>query len=223
MLNEDRDPVASGARTVDAAFAYAPAALVRLEGMSTRLREEREKMGLLQRTVAMRLQHARMTIYRYESGEQVPGIASLEGLQRLGMNVFYLLSGEHRDSAGARHFRLATEGFARRLRLERERIGCEQGDFAAALGVTRPTQSRYENGYALPPLEYVAQAQRLGIDARFLLASQRSALMLGWSDRDRLAGALARASALLSDGELRSPDAIADKVLQMLMPAFENA
>ena len=203
------------------ALHYKPFALIRAEGLGQRLQTERLRVGVKQSVIAEQSQQVRMSVYRYEKGEQLPSLRLLEAADRLGMSVFKILSGEPADCLAAREFSLDLRGIPKRLRAERERIGMEQSELAALMQISRSTQTGYENGYSLPALDYFCLAQEIGIDTRYLLSSRRSALLLGWSDSHRLAGALKTAASLLSAEEWRSPTALADKVMQILIPQAE--
>lgn len=56
-----------------------------------------------------------------------------------------------------------------RLRQERERLGLSQEEFARRLGVTRVTQSNYENGLREPGLSYLTAFSLNGGNLLFLL------------------------------------------------------
>ena len=213
------EPLAHGA----AALHYKPSPLIRVDGLAQRLHDERVRAGIKQATIAGVSDHVRMTVYRYEKGEQLPSLKLLAAAERLGMSVYAVLSGEPADCLAAREFRFDLEGFPRRLRAERERLGLDQGELASLMQISRPTQTAYENGYSLPALEYLCLAQEVGVDVRYLLSSQRSALLLGWSDSHRLAGALRTAASLLTAEEWRSPIAVADMVMQILIPRGNSA
>lgn len=64
--------------------------------------------------------------------------------------------------------------FGERLRLERERLGLSQGEFASKAGVHRNTQVRYETGKREADSGYLSRIQELGVDYGFLLFGQRT-------------------------------------------------
>lgn len=59
-----------------------------------RLREERERLGLSQTEVSSRLAVGKNTYLRYESGETSPTARHLAELDRMGMDVYYIVVGE---------------------------------------------------------------------------------------------------------------------------------
>lgn len=59
-----------------------------------RLREERERLGLSQVAVASRLAVGKNTYLRYETGETSPTARHLAELDRIGMDVYYIVVGE---------------------------------------------------------------------------------------------------------------------------------
>ena len=61
-----------------------------------------------------------------------------------------------------------------RLREERERLGMNQTEFGALLGVSRGTQKNYELGANSLDLRYVSALEERGVDAAFVLTGRRS-------------------------------------------------
>jgi transcriptional regulator with XRE-family HTH domain len=61
-----------------------------------------------------------------------------------------------------------------RLRAERERIGLNQADLAAAGRVARRTQVNYETGERVPDAAYLEAISRTGIDVAYVLTGHRS-------------------------------------------------
>lgn len=59
-----------------------------------RLREERERLGLSQAAVASRLAVGKNTYLRYETGETSPTARHLAELDRMGMDVYFIVVGE---------------------------------------------------------------------------------------------------------------------------------
>jgi len=64
------------------------------------------------------------------------------------------------------------DGFGRRLREERERLGFSQAALAAAGGVQRLAQSLYEKERSAPTIRYLSGISTVGIDLRYILFSQ---------------------------------------------------
>lgn len=61
-----------------------------------------------------------------------------------------------------------------RLRLERERLGCSQEQFAQTFNVSRRTQGAWERGDQFPNAEVLSLASGLGVDVMYVLTGQRS-------------------------------------------------
>lgn len=60
-----------------------------------RLRQERSRLGLSQKDFAALFGKKNMAVMRYEKGERVIGQDDLEALHAAGVDVYYLITGEH--------------------------------------------------------------------------------------------------------------------------------
>jgi phage repressor protein C with HTH and peptisase S24 domain len=60
-----------------------------------------------------------------------------------------------------------------RLKLERQRLGFNQADFGALLGVSKTSQFNYEAGDRSPHAGYLRLALEQGVDVNFLLTGHR--------------------------------------------------
>ena len=60
-----------------------------------RLRQERSRLGLSQKDFAALFGKKNMAVMRYEKGERVMGHDDLEALHAAGVDVYYLITGEH--------------------------------------------------------------------------------------------------------------------------------
>jgi transcriptional regulator with XRE-family HTH domain len=69
-------------------------------------------------------------------------------------------------------------GIGDRLREERERLGLNQTDLAAKVGVSKNSQYNYEKGERSPDAEYLAALQGVGADTTYILLGQRAAVAL---------------------------------------------
>lgn len=105
-----------------------------------------------------------------------------------------------------------------RLREERVRLGLNQTEFAALVGVTKTTQFNYEKGDRSPDTRYLEVAAAAGVDVLYVVTGQRTPLsaetlskkensivekyrMLGPADQaslDRLVDALAETAGTYS-------------------------
>lgn len=68
---------------------------------------------------------------------------------------------------------LIADGVGERLKEERERLGLNQTEFGALLGVSRGTQKNYEQGANSLDLRYVSALEEHGADAAFVLTGRR--------------------------------------------------
>lgn len=62
-----------------------------------------------------------------------------------------------------------------RLKLERQRLGLNQADFGAKVGVSKTSQFNYEAGGRSPDATYLQQASELGVDVHYVITGQRIA------------------------------------------------
>ena len=67
------------------------------------------------------------------------------------------------------------EGFARRLREERARLGLTQRELARIGGVRRGSQILYEKGAHPPTVDYLMRIADAGVDTSYLIPSSRNA------------------------------------------------
>lgn len=76
--------------------------------------------------------------------------------------------------------------FAARLREERLRLGLSQAAFAAACGVQKLAQLKYEKGERAPDAAYLMGAAEAGVDVLYVLTGVRQENGPQFSDLDRL-------------------------------------
>lgn len=67
-------------------------------------------------------------------------------------------------------------GVGARLKAERERIGMTQEGMGKAVGTTKQTQLRYENGMNSPTSSYLHELTALGVDIGYVLTGYPSEL-----------------------------------------------
>ncbi len=65
-------------------------------------------------------------------------------------------------------------GIGERLRAERLRLGYAQGDFGAAVGVSKTTQFNYEAGERMPDARYLHKAADLGLDVLLVVTGTKN-------------------------------------------------
>lgn len=66
--------------------------------------------------------------------------------------------------------------FHERLKIERERLGISQTNFAESCGVKKNAQINYEKGERQPDSDYLQKAYQLGVDITYLFSGQRTNL-----------------------------------------------
>ena len=71
------------------------------------------------------------------------------------------------------------KNFAQRLSEERRRLRLSQADMGRIGGVSRTSQSIYENGHKVPDLGYLMRLRDAGADLVFLLSGERDGQRLG--------------------------------------------
>jgi len=64
--------------------------------------------------------------------------------------------------------------FGNRLKIERQRVGLTQVDFAEIGGVSRATQISYEQSKGSPDVAYWQAVANIGVDVGFVLTGVRS-------------------------------------------------
>lgn len=62
-----------------------------------------------------------------------------------------------------------------RIKLERQRIGLGQAEFAGKVGISKTSQFNYEAGVRSPDALYLSHAHLLGVDIHYLVTGQRVA------------------------------------------------
>jgi transcriptional regulator with XRE-family HTH domain len=98
---------------------------------ATRLRRERERLGLTQQEFADKVGVSRMSQVNYESGKRYPGEAYFKGLEAMeGFDVLYIWTGRRREhlndgSVGA-HFLLRAIAITLGLDINAFDVGLEE-------------------------------------------------------------------------------------------------
>ena len=99
-----------------------------------RLKEERQRLGLTQQAIADAGGVSKRAQLNYEQGEQLPGAAYLAGVTGIGVDVVYVLSGQHgSDGAGVSAQEMLL------LAAYRNAPAATQSLVLAALGAAAPT------------------------------------------------------------------------------------
>jgi len=65
------------------------------------------------------------------------------------------------------------EALGMRLRSERLKIGLDQRDFGEVAGVSKNSQSAYEQGKTPPTVEYLLRLEMRGVDIAYVLTGKR--------------------------------------------------
>lgn len=72
-----------------------------VDGFSERLRELRDNSGWSRERMAQELKVGDVTLWRLEKGQSSPTLAQLESMQKVGLDVIFLLTGQVGSSVGA--------------------------------------------------------------------------------------------------------------------------
>ncbi|MDH4558366.1 helix-turn-helix transcriptional regulator [Pseudomonas sp. BN417] len=70
-------------------------------------------------------------------------------------------------------------GVGTRLREERERLGKNQTEFGALVGVSRGTQKAYELEHSSPDVSYLSKLQDLEVDVQYVVTGARNDVARG--------------------------------------------
>jgi transcriptional regulator with XRE-family HTH domain len=65
--------------------------------ISSRLKQERERLELTQVEMAKQTGIARASQQNYESGKRLPNVEYLNMLHKLGVDILYIITGEKRE------------------------------------------------------------------------------------------------------------------------------
>lgn len=79
-----------------------------------------------------------------------------------------------------------------RIRLERERLGQSQDEWATVASIHRNTQAKYERGESAPDANYLAAIEEIGADISYIVTGEKSVYA-------RAAEELARECAIISN------------------------
>lgn len=93
-------------------------------GIASRLRLERERLGLTQTQLSAELGVTRFTISNYESGERMPTADQLHFLSEKGVDVSFLITGVHSlsTSEGQKRFFKTLNGLREYCRLSKMEV-----------------------------------------------------------------------------------------------------
>ena len=115
-----------------------------------------------------------------------------------------------------------TEAFADRLRVERERLGLTQEQFAALAGMSRLAQFKYEHDQSMPTVEYLAKLNEAKVDGYYLLTGRRlSSTQVDW-DLARDAYAFVHKNFASKAGKSYSSDQLFEVFQQMLLASMQE-
>lgn len=124
--------------------------------ISSRLFEERKRLGLKKGEMASAGGIANSTYTNYEEGSRAPDGEFLAAIASKGADVQYILTG-------------VRSGFSDRLKAERAAMGLSVAEFAVLGGVTEAEQLDYENGLRVPTGAYLAALAAVNVDVHTLL------------------------------------------------------
>lgn len=143
---------------------------------SDRLRSERARLGLTQDEFASLAGVSRGAQVKYERGDRRPDSDYLTAISA-NVDINYLLKMGQLERAptevldnfqGTSRATNAPSTFAERLRLERQKLGLNQTEFADWAGVSLSAQSNYEKGGRHPDAKYLTTISSK-VDVHFLI------------------------------------------------------
>lgn len=163
-----------------------------------RLQFERERLGYGKKEFAELLQIPPNSLYRYETGEQIPGGKILAACAKAGVNIQYVLLGE-KSTPHAVHTVMAdmatsevkpkqeksaeiqavlSENYAAqmgaRLLEERNRLGLSQEVLSTLCGVSREMLGKYERGQSVMSSEILFALSLSGVNVLYLLTGLKN-------------------------------------------------
>lgn len=114
-----------------------------MNNFATRLKEERTRLGLSQAAFAEKIGIHRNTQIKYESGEREPDIAYLEGIEKIGIDGQYVMTGVREEESQLHDMIIARVFFLLMAALGAER---EQADrlIELAFGIEKQTMDLHD-------------------------------------------------------------------------------
>ncbi|MBI3727385.1 MAG: transcriptional regulator [Burkholderiales bacterium] len=108
-------------------------------GFGARLTEERQRIGLTQKALAAILEKTSMTQIKYESEETKPDLLYLVGLDKLGADIYYIVTGRRSANVVAKDEMEVLDGY-RALD-----IRGKAGVLGMITGLTMPSEPKAKN------------------------------------------------------------------------------
>lgn len=192
-----------------------------LNDFSDRLKEERTRLGLSQAELGEACGVQKLAQFNYEKGERMPDAAYLMKAAALGLDTCYLITGERKatievmSSTNPEIPLLNNEssvGF--RIKEERLRLGFNQPDFAAIVGVSKRTVIDWEKDVSSPTAAQLSVFVKFGVNALYVLTGQMLMLASGISP-------VSEEMALI--GHYRRADETGKKAIEVIASALANA
>lgn len=125
-----------------------------------RLKEERERLGLIQQQLADIGGVTKTTLFNYENGRE-PSSGFLSAIAAAGADTRYILEGEYRYAE-----------IGERLRKERTRLNQNTRGMAELGCVTPELQNEYERGIKKPPSDYLNWISKAGAEIFYILTGE---------------------------------------------------
>ncbi|MCA2998781.1 MAG: helix-turn-helix domain-containing protein [Rhodocyclaceae bacterium] len=152
------------------AFAYRWLAVK--PNIAKRFTYERHRLNLTRARIAETMERGNDTVARYEKGGAIP-LRDFIKLIDLGVDIGYILSGEHKHAAQQHIYRAPTMEPYQRLKTERERLRLMASEIASQMGCDTWTLRAYERGDVGISTDTLEKLYNAGYDCHFLLAGER--------------------------------------------------
>lgn len=115
--------------------------------ISSRLKEERERLGLSQAALAEVGEKKKLAQLKYEQGDSSPTASYMTAISRVGVDIIYVLTGQRGAAAlSSDESELLRLYRAAPLAVKMAAVGALQGGLKMKLGKDAPSQSRDVGG-----------------------------------------------------------------------------
>lgn len=136
---------------------------------SSRLAEERKRLGLNQEDLGALAGVSKMSQLNYEKGVRKPDTDYLIALAAHGVDASYLLTGLRSFDPSTTSHPQPADTLPARLQQERKRLGLTFGQLADKAGVERLAVQRWEEGEFPPTAPELQRLHAAGVDVAYVL------------------------------------------------------
>lgn len=146
--------------------------LVVRPNIAKRFSFERKRLLLTRVRIAETMNRGIDTVARYEKGSAIP-VKDFVKLIDLGIDIGYILSGEHKHARHLQIYRSPSGEPFQRLKEERERLRFMAREVAQQMGCDIWTLRAYEKGKVGISTDVLTKLCNAGYDCHFLLSGER--------------------------------------------------